>query len=170
MQTATFCGRRGVPFHCAVPGRVPGWRLVVDKPPMFPIGEASANIMRDATGEVMGVLYKIDAAEVRHIELTEGVPLGNYCRVELAAERLDGPGRAGVRAVSLSSEARDPTLLPSKRYMSLLIDGAIEHGLPHAYVEFLRSMPTQAESPAAALWWSIMDEVFRRLRCGESKR
>ncbi len=34
METATFRGRRGIAFVCALGGRAAGWRLVVDKPPL----------------------------------------------------------------------------------------------------------------------------------------
>ena len=43
MQTATFRGRRGIEFRRALPARVPGWRLVLDQPPLLPIGEGFAS-------------------------------------------------------------------------------------------------------------------------------
>jgi hypothetical protein len=46
--------------------------------------------------------------------------------------------------------------------MDLLIGGALEHGLPVAYVEYLRSVPTVAESAEAAELRSFIDAGLRR--------
>src|SRR5262249_31220268 len=47
MQSDTLHGRRGIAFRRAVAVRAPGWRVVFDKPPLLPIGEAFANIVPD---------------------------------------------------------------------------------------------------------------------------
>jgi len=39
MQAATFRGRRGIEPLRALAARLPGWRLVLDKPPLVPVGE-----------------------------------------------------------------------------------------------------------------------------------
>ena len=33
METATFRGRRGIAYRQALPARLTGWQLVLDKPP-----------------------------------------------------------------------------------------------------------------------------------------
>ena len=83
MHTATFCGRRGIRFSRALPGRLSGWRLVLDKPPLVPVGEAFANIVPDATAHVLGVLYEISGADLEHVGLTEGVRIDNYRWIEI---------------------------------------------------------------------------------------
>ena len=65
-----------------------------------------------------------------------------------------------VVAWSLASDRRDPTLLPSERYMACLIAGAEEHGLPRDYVAWLGSLPTCAETPDAIRFRGLMDEVL----------
>jgi hypothetical protein len=72
MQTATFCGRRGIEFERAVAARAPGWRLVFDKPSLLPIGEGFANIVPDPHGEVVGVAYLVSLDSLDTIDLTEG--------------------------------------------------------------------------------------------------
>ena len=161
MQTATLRGRRGIHFQQAVAGRVTGWRLVLDKPPLVSIGESLANIVPHPDGEVMGVLYDISAADSEHLDVSEGVLLGNYQRVEIAVTPLADPQRP-VGAFTLTSDHRDPTLQPSTRYMNLLIAGALEHGLPAAYIEFLRSIPARPESAEAAQLRPLIDQVLRR--------
>jgi cation transport regulator ChaC len=161
MQTATFCGRRAIRFQRALPGRAAGWRLVFDKPPVFPIGESYANIVSAADAEVLGVLYEISARDLDHIDLTEGVLLGNYRRIEIPVQPLSEQG-ATHPAFTLVSDRRVAGLQPSTRYMQLLIDGALEHGLPGDYVAFLRAVPARPESRRAALLRPLLDEFMRR--------
>jgi len=71
MHTATFSGRRGIRPARALAARATGWRLVLDKPPLVPVGEAFANIVPDAAAEVLGVLYEIGPADLEHVALTE---------------------------------------------------------------------------------------------------
>jgi gamma-glutamylcyclotransferase len=156
MQTATFCGRRGIEYTCAVAVRAPGWRLVLDKPPLLPIGESFANIVADAAGEVLGVAYEVSEAALGSIDLSEGVLIGNYERRVVPVVPLRGDGEPRD-AFTLTSERRDAALCPSTRYMALLIEGAIEHGLPAEYVDSLRAIRAQEESHAAAALRPLLD-------------
>lgn len=160
MESATLRGRRGVQYHRTLPGRAHGWRLVLDKPGLFPTGNSFANIIPDVASSVWGVLYQIDEADLGHVDLTEGVLIGNYCRVEIPVQ-LPLPDTT-LNAFTLTSERRDPNLQPSTRYMGLLISGAEEHGLPAEYVAFLRGIPAQPESPEIAQLRPFIDEAFRR--------
>jgi hypothetical protein len=160
MQTATFRGRRGIEYGRALPARVPGWRLVLDKPPMFPIGHGYANVVPDPASEVLGVLYEVAVAALDVIDLTEGVPVGNYARVSVQAWALTGSASEPVDAQTLTSSRRDQTLQPSTRYMGLLIEGALEHGLPPGYVEFLRGVAAVEESAAAKALRPLLDKAM----------
>lgn len=164
MQTATFRGRRGITYHRAVPACVRGWRLVFDKPGLLRVGESYANVVPDGTGEVLGVLYEIDEADLAHIDLTEGVLIGNYRRVAVDAQPLSPLVAGTIAAFTLTSERRDPSMQPSQRYMALLVEGAVEHGLPDAYVDFLRAVPACIESVGAALLRPLMDAALKGLR------
>lgn len=163
MQTATFSGRRGIAFRRARPARVAGWRLVFDKPPFLPVGEGFASIVPDPVAAVIGVLYEITAADLEHVDLTEGVLIGHYRRIEVAVTPLDTPATA-LRAYTLTSDRRDPTLQPSDRYMGLVVAGAEEHGLPADWIALLRAVPRRPESPAAARLRPLVDEALRRPR------
>jgi gamma-glutamylcyclotransferase len=163
MEPATFRGRRGIEPLGARGARAAGWRLVLDKPPLVPIGEAFANIVPDAAGEVFGVLWEVTEADLAHVDLTEGVLIGNYHRVEIEVEVLDAPHER-TRAFTLVSEKRDGSLRPSRRYMACLIAGALEHGLPAAWIERLRAVEAAEESPAAAVLRPMLDSVLRKTR------
>ena len=162
MQSATFSGRRGIPVHSAIAGRLGGWRLVFDKPPLFPIGESFANIIADAGAQVLGVLYEIDEADLTHLDVSEGVPIGNYQRIAVLATPLNASAGTARPAFTLASDHRNPELLPSKRYMELVIAGAIEHRLPDEYVASLRAVSAKPESVRAALLRPLIDRAIRR--------
>jgi cation transport regulator ChaC len=160
MQPDTFRGRRGIVAREAVPARLVGWRLVLDKPPIVPVGGAMANVVEEPAGHVLGVAYAVTPDDLAHIDLTEGVLIGNYRRVAVRLTALDG-GRE-LDAFTLTSERRDQTLCPSRRYMALLIEGALTHGLPDDYVEWLRCCPAEEETPEAVAARRFIDEGLRR--------
>ena len=163
MQSATFSGRRQIAPRSARGARVAGWRVVFDKPPLVPIGESFANLVPDASGEAFGVLYEIEPADLEHIELTEGVRIGNYDRTLVTAAALDQPAVA-VAAVTLATTKSDPTLQPTARYMGLLIEGALEHGLPETYLDWLRAIPTCVPTEESIALRARIDEAMRLLR------
>ena len=163
MQTATFGGRRGITPVSAHTARAPGWRLVLDKPPLLGPAPGFANLVPDAGAEVFGVVYEISADDMAHVELTEGVAIDNYRRVEIDVVAL-AAGPAALRALTLVSDKRAPGLRPSARYMALLIDGAEEHGLPDEWIALLRSLPTAAESFEAAAARALLDDALAKVR------
>lgn len=163
METATLRGRRGIEVVRAVPARAAGWRIVFDKPGIVSVGHGFGNVVPDETATVIGVAYELPAEEMEHLDLTEGVLIGNYRRVEIAVETLTQPSRRVV-AQAFASDRRDPSLQPSVRYMACVIAGAVEHGLPAEYVEFLRGVPACAESPEAIAFRPVLDEALKHPR------
>jgi AIG2-like family len=164
MESGTLRGRRGIAFTRAVVVRAPGWRVVFDKPPLFPIGEGFANIVADLDATALGVAFEVSADDLAHIELSEGVPIDNYRRVELAVEPLVAVADLPSEAVSLASDRRDETLRPSTRYMEIVISGALEHGLPADYVEALRAVTARPPSALAQALRPIVDGAMARRR------
>jgi len=157
MQAATFRGRRGIEPRQAVTVRASGWRLVLDKPPLLSIGHAFANVVPDRHAVVYGVAYEISADDMAHVDFSEGVQIGNYTRVEIEVETLAGDP---LRAFTLTSEKRAPELQPSTRYMGLLVDGALEHGLPEHWITMLRGVPAVEESEEAKAARALLDRVI----------
>lgn len=173
MQSDTFRGRRGIEWRQAVPVRAPGWRLALDKPSLMSGGTSYANIVPDATAEVIGVAYEITMAELEHVELTEGVAIGNYVRAMIAVAPL-APDHAAAGTITecftLTTTASDPNRRPSTRYLGLLIAGAEEHGLPAEYVDWLRGLPAQEETDAERALRGQLDEALRGLRERKEQR
>jgi cation transport regulator ChaC len=160
MQPATLTGRRGIVPLGAVPARLAGWRLVLDKPPLLPAGGAMANVIEDAGAHVLGVAYALAPADLAHLDLTEGVLIGNYRRVAVRVTRLDAG--ATLDAWTLTSERRDPTLRPSRRYLALLVEGAEAHGLPADWIAGLRATPAVDDTPEGEAVRRMIDRVLQK--------
>jgi hypothetical protein len=160
MQPATFRGRRGIVAHRAVAARLDDWQLVLDKPPLLPIGGAMANVVPVPGAVVLGVAYAITPLDLEHVDLTEGVLIDNYRRVSV---RVTALGSSDVLdAFTLTSARRDPALCPSRRYMTLLIEGAETHGLPADYVAWLRGLPVVEEHPEASEARLLLDRALKK--------
>jgi gamma-glutamylcyclotransferase len=169
MQRATFRGRRGIRPLSAVPARVPGWRLVLDKPSIIPRRQSFASLVPEAEAVVYGVLYELTDDDYAHVELTEAVPLGNYQRVDVEAHPLVD-GVAPCRARTLASDRREPTLRPSARYLGLIIEGAEEHGLPAEWIAYLRGIPSVEESAEDIELRRQLDELMRAVASTRPRR
>jgi cation transport regulator ChaC len=103
-----------------------------------PIGKAApANICADGDCELWGVLYRITRRELLRLDSTEGVPGRNYRHVLVPVEDADGNI---VTAVTYMAKGKEADGTPSRRYITLLRDGARAHGLPDAWIAFLDSV------------------------------
>ena len=160
MHPDTFRGRRGIVAERALAACLSGWQLVLDKPPLLPMGQAMANVVPMSGEQVLGVAYAIGPDDLAHVDLTEGVLIGNYARVAVHVTSLETG--TGLDAFTLTSERRDPALRPSRRYMDLLIQGAEIHGLPGEYVAWLRSRPAVEESPEGAVVRAFIDRALKK--------
>lgn len=164
MDTATLGGRRGITLGLAGAGRAKGWRLALDKPSLLGNGEAVATIVEDPQAEVWGVLYEISPQDFEHLSLTEGVLIDHYRCVEVVV-LVGSPWSDEERpmpAISLTSDLRDASLRPSRRYMNLLLRGAAEHGLPAAWIRMLEDVPADEESAESLALRSIVDAVLKK--------
>jgi len=96
----------------------------------LPIGRGErgvANLEPHLGARTWGVLYLITTEQAEHLDCTEGVSWGGYRRIPVsliveAAER--------IAAFTYQSETVSWDRKPSSRYIGLLIEGAVQHGLP----------------------------------------
>jgi gamma-glutamylcyclotransferase len=95
-----------------------------------------ANLECQAGACTWGVLYLITIEQSEYLDRTEGVPRGVYRRIPVCV-RADGGER--IAAFTYQSEKISFARKPSPRYIGLIIDGAVEHGLPSEYLQYLRS-------------------------------
>lgn len=119
------------------PGRVRDYRLRFNLEGR-PKGKAApANIELCSSEEVWGVLYKITRRDLIWLDSTEGVPGRRYRPVWLEAEDVDG---WPIKAVTYIAKGKETDGNPSLRYITLLREGADEHGLPEHWVRFLENV------------------------------
>jgi cation transport regulator ChaC len=95
-----------------------------------------ANLKAQAGARVWGVLYLITVEQSEHLDRTEGVPRGAYRRTPVRAI-VDGGKQ--IAAFTYQSDRISAGRKPSPRYLRLLIEGAVEHGLPSDYLHHLRN-------------------------------
>ena len=84
--------------------------------------------------EVWGILYLITRSDLVRLDASEGVPWWHYRPLWLDA--ADAAGNA-LRAVTYVARGNEIDSSPSRRYITLLREGARAHGLPEHYVRLL---------------------------------
>jgi hypothetical protein len=146
MQAATLRGRRGIePVDVRI-GRLAGYRLCFD----IPIGGGSrgvANLAVEAAAEVWGVAYLLTTDQHDRLDRTEGVPMGLYRRIPVVIDTTEG----SLAVETYISERRDPSRMPSLRYLSLIREGAREHSLPEQWQSVLEAWKVAWDEREGAL-------------------
>ncbi len=137
MHDSAFRERRGMrPLEWRA-GRIKGYRLRFNLGGR-PIGKAApANICADPVAEIWGVLYNITRRDLLYLDSTEGVPGRRYRPIWLEAQDIDGNA---LTAVTYIAEGKETDGNPSRRYLTLLREGARAHGLPEKWIRFLDSV------------------------------
>ena len=82
--------------------------------------------------EVHGVVWRLTDHDLATLDSAEGVPV-RYRRDRLTVHTNDGPSEAWVYI----DHRVDPGP-PRPGYLERIVDGAVHHGLPHRWIEFLR--------------------------------
>ena len=137
MHDSAFRERRGMRPTAWRAGRVRGYRLRFNLEGR-PKGKAApANLSADPNAEVWGVLYRITRADLVRLDSTEGVPGRRYRHLWVDAEDSGG---GTMKAVTYVADGTDTDGNPSRRYITLLREGARAHGLPEHYLRFLDSV------------------------------
>ncbi|XP_047985512.1 gamma-glutamylcyclotransferase-like isoform X2 [Leguminivora glycinivorella] len=114
-------------------------------------GGAVATIVPDANKTVWGTLWLIDKDKMKYLDMQEGVDHRSYYATNVTVARSDGyeiqartyiqtrnPAKIQIRPGEYLPYER----LPSSTYMKVIILGAMESGLPSAYVNYLKTFPT----------------------------
>jgi len=82
--------------------------------------------------QVHGVVWQVTDHDLATLDSAEGVPV-RYRRDRLTVHTDDGPSEAWVYI----DHRVDPGP-PRPGYLERIVDGAMHHGLPHRWIEFLR--------------------------------
>ncbi len=81
--------------------------------------------------EVHGVVWQVSDCDLAALDSAEGVPV-RYRRDRLTVQTDDGPAEAWVYV-----DHRVETGAPRPGYLERIIDGAVHHGLPQRWLDFL---------------------------------
>ena len=112
-----------------------------------------------AGNQVHGVLWQISDDDLATLDTAEGVPV-RYRRDQLTVHTGDGPSPAWVYI-----DHRVNPGPPRPGYLPRIIDGAVHHGLPQRWIDFLRRWdparwprPVTATSPAPQSLSALLSE------------
>lgn len=120
------------------PGRLKGYRLrfILEGRPK---GRAAPGTIEPGPGsDVWGVLYRITPRDLVWLDHTEVVPGWKYRHLWTEAE--DDQGNLLTPAVTYIADGAAADGSPSRRYITLLREGAREHGLPAHWIQTLDNM------------------------------
>ena len=115
-------------------GHVQGRRLTFDKVSQDGSGKCDAEATGQDTDRVYGVIFEILSTEKAALDKAEGFGKGY---AEECVEVVTGSGR--VPAMTYIATNKELGLRPYHWYKAIVVAGAVEHGLPKDYVEWLRA-------------------------------
>jgi gamma-glutamylcyclotransferase (GGCT)/AIG2-like uncharacterized protein YtfP len=121
-------------------GCVSGYTLAFDK--VSTDGSGKCNIVANGKDEnrVYGVLYDVASAEASALDKAEGLGAG-YFKTVIAVMTEAGERMAETYIADRTSSR----LTPYDWYKDLVVRGALEHGLPAAYVRGLQVAASQPD-------------------------
>ena len=120
---------------------VMGFRLTFDKfSRRDGSGKADCEKTRDPTDQVLGGLYRVNAADRDALDAAEGAGFG-YEATDIVVQSRDGPRRA---LTYLATDKR-PGLTPYTWYLRHVVEGARELGLPMDYVTQIERVPALSD-------------------------
>lgn len=126
--------RRMVPREWR-PGRLKDYQLRFNLEGQPKGRAAPANVEPSPGSEVWGVAYRMTRRDLLWLDHTEVVPGWKYRHLWTEAE--DDQGNRLTPAMTYIAEGAATDGQPSRRYITLLRDGAREHGLPAYWIRFL---------------------------------
>lgn len=124
---------------------VEGRRLAFHKVGKDGSAKCDIQAVNPVTEKAYGVLFRIACSEKVDLDRAEG--LGEGYREENLL--VQGDGGTKIAAKAYVATAIEPNLRPYDWYKGLVVAGAMENGLPAAYVEWLRTFDSQPDPDAA---------------------
>jgi sulfite reductase (NADPH) flavoprotein alpha-component len=135
---------KGVEPRWSERGTLHGWKLLFNVQHWFRHEGGVGNIHPSdrPTDRVQGLVHACEDRDLELLDAVESYGVG-YDRIEVELETACGPLRA-LTYVGLRSYLND-SCRPTRRYLNILLKGALEAGLEGAYIKALRQHPVQAE-------------------------
>ena len=161
MNSKIFLESRGMRPRSSEPAELNGYRLVFDHPGIPLIEPSFANVEKHDSSKIYGVLYHMTQNEISILNKMEGG--GEYQNLNLEVLGT----RSGLKTAHVfwSENTGIKHLRPSKRYMNILLEGAVEHSLPKEWLQFLENQPTSPHypilSPAMKRIMPVLNKLFK---------
>jgi gamma-glutamylcyclotransferase (GGCT)/AIG2-like uncharacterized protein YtfP len=146
LDRTTFCGRRRMQPSYARRAHLRNFAIKFDLA-VDTSNRGVANIVSDPTCEMWGVVYQISRTQIRRLDRSEGVHRGFYRRIPVVITDDDANE---IATFSYASTRDRQDRLPSARYLGLIVNGAIYHGLPQEWINKLRAWPLAVDERKAA--------------------
>jgi cation transport regulator ChaC len=106
-------------------------------------GKCDMEITDNSSNRAYGVLYRISGKDRENLNQAEGLGIGyNETNVQVVT------AKGTYTAMTYIGSYKEAALRPYQWYKAFVIAGAIEHGLPTEYIEWLRTFEAQADSNA----------------------
>jgi len=118
-------------------GYLEGWRLTFGGDDIGWDG-ALATVVEDPTEHVFLSLYDLTPQDERALDEWEGVAVDVYRKIKVRVHTLDGEPLCFLYVLNGYEGG-----VPSKQYMSIIVDAAIAAGAPVDYLEDLAKRPTR---------------------------
>ena len=120
-------------------GWIEGWRLTFGGEEIGWEGSL-ATLVESPGDHVFVSLYDLTELDEKALDQWEGADLNRYSKIRVRVHTLDGQPLSCIYVLNGFEGG-----LPSKRYLSIMLDAAIAAGAPVDYLEDLALRPTRAE-------------------------
>jgi cation transport regulator ChaC len=124
-------------------GFVQGRRFTFGKVSRDGSGKCDIEITNNSSNRAYGVLYRVNAKDRENLNQAEGLGIG-YSETNIQVVTAKGT----YTAMTYVGSYKEAMLRPYQWYKAFVVAGAIEHGLPAEYIEWLRTFEAQADSNA----------------------
>ncbi|SCY48592.1 AIG2-like family protein [Nitrosospira sp. Nl5] len=125
-------------------GFIQGHRFTFGKVSRDGSGECDIEVTNNLKDRVYGVLYKINVKDRSNLNDAEGLGTYSEANVQVVTATDNCPAMTYIARYKDAAPLR-----PYQWYKGLVIAGAVEHDLPNAYVEWLRTFEAQVDSNSA---------------------
>jgi cation transport regulator ChaC len=121
-------------------GFVQNRRITFDKLGSDGSGKCDIEDTDKSTDRAYGVVFRLPAKEEANLDRAEGLGKG-YRKEQVKVITPEGK----CEAFTYVATRKDASAQPYHWYKALVIAGAVEHGLPAAYVEWLRTFTSKPD-------------------------
>lgn len=151
--------RGQIKIQATIPGILDNWRLVFDLPGLRLLEPAMASISPEVGHQVHGVLLRLEEQEFKKLIRSEG---GSeyYQVIQCQVRTYDNQIIEALAFKTRHDKAANHPIIPSKRYMTLIRQGAKLSHLDNQYCQWLDNLPHREASYLMSLLGSLLIEFL----------